>query len=98
MYHPCFLGTVAKLLRGVHAKFLKSEHKYPNTADFINKVLSVYIHSMTTIYLSLRAQSTFFMRSLVYKTDFCPSIHPFVHQPTKELERAGKGKKGMIEN
>ena len=38
------------------------------TADFIKKVLSVYTHSMTTIYLSLSAQvarSTFFMKSPV---------------------------------
>ena len=35
------------------------------TADFIKKVLSVYTHSMKTIYLSLSAQvakSTFFMK------------------------------------
>ena len=35
------------------------------TADFIKKVLSVYTHSMTTIYLSLGTQvakSTFFMK------------------------------------
>ena len=40
-----------------------------HTADFIKKVLSVYTHSMTTIYLSLSAQvakSTFFMKSPVY--------------------------------
>ena len=39
-----------------------------HTADFIKKVLSVYIHSMTTIYLSMSAQvakSTFFMKSPV---------------------------------
>ena len=39
-----------------------------HTADFIKKVLSVYTHSMTTIYLSLSAQvakSTFFMKSPV---------------------------------
>ena len=38
------------------------------TADFIKKVLSVYTHSMTTIYLSLSAQVariTFFMKSPV---------------------------------
>ena len=38
------------------------------TAYFIKKVLSVYTHSMTTIYLSLSAQvakSTFFMKSPV---------------------------------
>ena len=45
---------------------------YPNkckphttTADFIKNVLSVYSHSMTTIYLSLSAQvakSTYFMK------------------------------------
>ena len=41
-----------------------------STADFIKKVLSVYTHSMTTIYLSLSAQvakSTFFMKSPVVK-------------------------------
>ena len=38
------------------------------TADFIKKVLTVYSHSMTTIYRSLSAQvakSTFFMKSRV---------------------------------
>ena len=38
------------------------------TADFIKKVLSVYTHSMTTIYLSMSTQvakSTFFMKSPV---------------------------------
>ena len=38
------------------------------TADFIEKVLSVYTHSMTTIYQSMSAEvakSTFFMKSLV---------------------------------
>ena len=38
------------------------------TEDFIKKVLSVYTHSMTTIYLSVSAQvakSTFFMKSPV---------------------------------
>ena len=38
------------------------------TADFMKKVLSVYTHSMTTIYLSLSAQvakSAFFMKLLV---------------------------------
>ena len=44
-------------------------HDY--TADFIEKVLSVYTHLITTIsiYLSLSAQlakSTFFMNSPVY--------------------------------
>ena len=37
-----------------------------NTGGFMKKVLSVYTHSMTTIYLSLSAQvaiSTFFMKS-----------------------------------
>ena len=41
---------------------------YIHTADFIKKVLSVYIHSKATIYLSLSAQvteSTFFMKSPV---------------------------------
>ena len=40
------------------------------TADFIKKVLSVYTHSMTTIYLSLSAQvakSTSFMKFPVCK-------------------------------
>ena len=39
-----------------------------STADFIKKVLSVYTHSMTTLYLSLSVQvanSTFFMKSTV---------------------------------
>ena len=39
-------------------------------SDFIKKVLSVYTHSTTTIYLSLSAQvanSTFFMKSPVLK-------------------------------
>ena len=39
-----------------------------DAAYFIKKVLSVYTHSMTTIYLSLSAQvakSTFFMKSPV---------------------------------
>ena len=38
------------------------------TADFIKKVLSVYTHSMKTIYLSLSdqvAKSTFLMKSTV---------------------------------
>ena len=41
-----------------------------NTADFIKKVLSVYTHSMATIYLSLSAQvakSTFFMKPPILK-------------------------------
>ena len=45
-------------------------HKFSNTADFIKKVLSVYTHSKTTIYLSLSAQvvkGTFFMKSPVVK-------------------------------
>ena len=40
------------------------------TADFIKKVLSVYTHSMATIYLSLSAQvakSTFFMKPPIYE-------------------------------
>ena len=40
----------------------------PDTTDFMKKVLSVYTHSKTTIYLSLSAQvakSTFFMKSPV---------------------------------
>ena len=43
--------------------------QYTGKADFIKKVLSVYTHSMTTIFLSLSAQvaikSTFFMKSPV---------------------------------
>ena len=45
------------------------------TADFIKKVLSLYTHSMTTIYLSLSAQvakSTFFMKSSVAKSMVWP--------------------------
>ena len=44
--------------------------KYIHTADFIKKVLSVYTHSLTTIYLSLSARvakSTFFIQSPVAK-------------------------------
>ena len=40
------------------------------TADFIKRVLSVYTHSMTTIYLSQSAQvakSTFFMKSPLFE-------------------------------
>ena len=43
---------------------------HSHTADFIKKVLSVYTHSMTTIYLSLVVQvakSTFLMKSPVFK-------------------------------
>ena len=43
------------------------------TADFIIKVLSVYTHSMTTIYLCLTTQVvkiTFFMKSLVLYVTF----------------------------
>ena len=48
--------------------FLNVFYVFCDTADFIKKVLSVYTHSMTTIYLSLSAQvarSTFFMKSPV---------------------------------
>ena len=44
------------------------KYEYLDTADFIKKVLSVYTHSMQTIYLSPSAQvakSTLFMKSLV---------------------------------
>ena len=48
--------------------------------DFMKKVLSVYTHSMTTIYLSLSAQvaiSTFFMKSpLQYTLNFITSFTP----------------------
>ena len=52
---------------------------YVHTADFIKKVLSVYTHSMTTIYLFLRAQvakSTFFMKSPLYEkaVEILPTI------------------------
>ena len=44
-----------------------------HTADFIKKVLSVYTHSMASIYLSLSAQvakSTFFMKSPIVLSTF----------------------------
>ena len=47
------------------------------TADFIKKVLSVYTHSMATIYLSLGAQvakSTFFMKPPIWQTTAAPDI------------------------
>ena len=50
-------------------KIIKNQ-RFRHTADFIKKVLSVYTHSMTTIYLSLSTQvatSTFFMKSPVLK-------------------------------
>ena len=52
-----------------------SLHLVQATADFIKKVLSVYTHSVTTIYLSLSAQvakSTFFMKSPVAEGSFTP--------------------------
>ena len=54
-----------------HSVYLSLVHK--GTAGFIKKVLSVYTHSMTTIYLSLSAQvakSTFFMKSPVAEGTF----------------------------
>ena len=57
---------------------------YPTgTADFIKKVLSVYTHSMTTIFLSLSVQvakSTFFMKSPVAGGTF------FVKSPDQSSE------------
>ena len=70
----CFwtpLEGVSEGFRGSQAHprgFFWSPKHACSTADFIKKVLSVYSHSMTTIYLSLSAQvakSTFFMKSLV---------------------------------
>ena len=56
--------------------------KVYSTADFIKKVLSVYTHSMATIYLSLSSQvakSTFFMKSPVFN-------------PKKERDRQSFGR------
>ena len=50
--------------------YINRESDRGATADFIKNVLSVYTHSMTTIYLSLIAQvaiSTFYMKSPVKK-------------------------------
>ena len=51
-----------------------SETRKVATGGFMKKVLSVYTHSMTTIYLSLSAQvaiSTFFMKSPLYNSGRC---------------------------
>ena len=59
--------------RGSNEKKDATRNFSTHTADFIKKVLSVYTHSMATIYLSLSAQvakSTFFMK---------PPISTYVH-------------------
>ena len=51
-----------------------AESREQGTGGFMKKVLSVYTHSMTTIYLSLSAQvaiSTFFMKSPLGKFQQC---------------------------
>ena len=61
----CRLYMLCKI--ELHFCVILREKEFP-TADFIKKVLSVYNHSKTTIYLSLSAhvaKSTFFMKSPV---------------------------------
>ena len=63
-------------------KFYHHMQKYEwhDTADFIEKVLGVYNHSMETIYPSLSAQvavGTFLMKSQVHNLIFFKIKKPF---------------------
>ena len=61
---------VSDYMHIIHSTYILSSFKKNSldTGGFMKKVLSVYNHSLTTIYLSLSAQvaiSTFFMKSPV---------------------------------
>ena len=64
-------STNARMVKKIKTKIMNVifVSPAPATAYFLKKVLSVYTHSMTTIYLSLSTQvarSTFFMKSPVF--------------------------------